>query len=157
MRFAILVLAMLLFLPVQAGTEEGLAALKDRRFNEAFSELKGPAAAGNAEAQNGLGILYINGHGVDKDFDKAFKWFELAARSGLSNAQFQVGIAYLNGIGVEQNYIQSLAWFLVAQNHGSEVANEGVGACKSAMKSRQIDRADKLAATLMAELASQKD
>ncbi|MDH3626404.1 MAG: sel1 repeat family protein [Acidobacteriota bacterium] len=156
MRYMILAVAVLVTLPLLAGTDEGLAAMKDRRYDDAFRELVPAAEGGDTRAQNGLGILYINGHGVEKDFETAFSWFERSARAGFHDAQFQVGIAYLNGIGVEQDYVQSLAWFLVAKNSGSETAGEGVGACQSAMKSKQIDRANKLAVTLTTEIAANK-
>ena len=40
------------------------------------------AAAGNAAAMNGLGIIYNSGNGVPKDHAEARKWFEKSAAAG---------------------------------------------------------------------------
>lgn len=38
------------------------------------------------EAQYNLGVIYFNGHGVEKDPDTAKKWFEQAAGQNLEEA-----------------------------------------------------------------------
>lgn len=38
------------------------------------------------EAQYNLGVMYFNGHGVEKDLDTAKKWFEQAAGQNLEEA-----------------------------------------------------------------------
>lgn len=45
-------------LPVEAGTEEGLAALEQEDYETAFREFTNAAEAGDPEAQYRLGTLY---------------------------------------------------------------------------------------------------
>ncbi|MCH8139850.1 MAG: sel1 repeat family protein, partial [Proteobacteria bacterium] len=45
------------------------------------------AAAGVAEAQHNLGVLYANGEGVGRDDVLAYMWLDLAAGNGLKQAK----------------------------------------------------------------------
>ena len=49
---------------------------------------------GNAAAQNYLGLIYLDGHGVDKDFKKAKQYFEKAEAKGNASAQYKLGSLY---------------------------------------------------------------
>jgi TPR repeat protein len=42
---------------------------------------------GEAKAQNNLGVMYENGHGLPIDLDIAIYWYEEAARKGNRNAR----------------------------------------------------------------------
>ena len=44
------------------------------------------ANQGNSAAQNNLGLMYVNGHGVPKDYVRAHMWFDLSAAQGDTNA-----------------------------------------------------------------------
>jgi TPR repeat protein len=59
-----LVFTLLLGLPIVAGSEQ---------------ELRKMAEAGDATAQNDLGVRYYEGDGVPKDLTEAVKWFQKAA------------------------------------------------------------------------------
>ena len=61
--------ALALCVPVQAQTPE-IDALRVR------------AEAGDAEAQNNLGVMYANGEGVPQDDAEAVRWYGLAAEQG---------------------------------------------------------------------------
>ena len=45
------------------------------------------AEQNNANAQNNLGYMYLNGYGVSKDYTEAVKWYRLAAQQGNINAK----------------------------------------------------------------------
>jgi len=53
------------------------------------------AALGDAEAHNGLGIMYRDGLGVTANPDKALKYFEYAARFELPEAQVNIAKLYI--------------------------------------------------------------
>ena len=69
------------------------------------------AEAGDAEAQNSLGFLYLKGQGVPQDYGKARAWFEKAAAQDNAEAQFNLGLLYKDGQGVIQDYAQARAWY----------------------------------------------
>ena len=52
-----------------------------RDFEQAYRWYKAAAEQGDAAGQNGLGLLYANGLGVERDLVKAMAWFSLAAHA----------------------------------------------------------------------------
>jgi len=55
--------------------------------NKAFEAYRKEAAAGNADAQYNLGVMYAQGLGVDGDLPEAMVWYRMAAEQGHTNAQ----------------------------------------------------------------------
>ena len=53
-----------------------------------FDKTLASAAQGNPSAQRVLGLMYLNGQGVQKDDAKAVAWFLKAAAQGDVDAQF---------------------------------------------------------------------
>ncbi len=75
------------------------------------SELKATAERGDAAAQYGMGVMYRDGKGVNKDPKAAFEWVKKAAEQGHAPAQVVLGAFYMDGIGVEKNETLGLEWF----------------------------------------------
>ena len=50
-----------------------------------------------------VGIMYLNGYGVEQNFDKAREYFEKAADFKAHYANYFLGEMYEKGLGVEQN------------------------------------------------------
>ncbi|WP_297374266.1 SEL1-like repeat protein [Acidiferrobacter sp.] len=77
------------------------------------------AHAGNAVAQDNLGDVYANGHGVPRNYTKAAKWYRKSAEQGDAYGQFSLGWLYAEGHGIPQNYAQALKWMLIAKAHAT--------------------------------------
>lgn len=86
------------------------------------------ADAGNAKAQNYLGVLYDNGYGVRRDDAQAVAWYRKAADQGNAAAQYNLGRLYDNGHGVPQDDAQALAWYRKAAEQGDAGAQTSLGA-----------------------------
>lgn len=69
------------------------------------------AEQGNATAQNRLGLLYNQGHGVPQNLLLAKQWFEKAAEQGDAGAQVNLGTLYLLGQGALESDQMALFWF----------------------------------------------
>jgi len=82
--------------------------------------------SGNPDGQFGLGLLLLEGIGVQQDYTKSFNLMQQAAMQGHAAAQFQVGQAYVNGEGVNTDYEEAYAWFLVSKKNGNPTANKGI-------------------------------
>lgn len=85
-------------------------------------ELRNAAAAGDAEAQYDLGMMYLSGtHGFPKHFAKAYHWFLQSAAQGHTDAQFTLGTLYIFGRDkdIPQDYQQARYWYekAAAQDH----------------------------------------
>lgn len=72
--------------------------------------LREKAAAGDADAQAGLGWLYATGKRVSKSYKQAFQWYLKAARQGHAVASYDLNLCYLLGQGIDQDDKQAFRW-----------------------------------------------
>ena len=76
------------------------------------------AAQGNAEAMNGLGLIYSRGMGVPVNEALALEWFTKAGQNGYPKAYYNLGKLYKEGVGVPKDLVQALAFFKKAAQTG---------------------------------------
>ena len=114
--FAVALFALLAVAPLPA---EGQGSVESDRA---------AAEQGDAAAQHDLGVMYMDGRGVEQDDAEAVRWFRLAAEQGHDNAQVDLGFMYYNGRGVEQDDAEAFRWFRLAaeQGHAGAQANLGI-------------------------------
>ncbi len=101
-----------------------------------ISPLEEAAQNGSATALYDLGILYINGTGIEKDVDlgryfirraaeaenrDAADFYFAAARQGDTEAQVFAGDMLSIGLGVEQNIPESINWYMEAAEQNDTV------------------------------------
>ena len=65
------------------------------------------AKKGDREAQYSLGVLYRNGHGINKDLKLAYKWFRASAKQNHEKSQYELGILYKSGLGTDKNLVKA--------------------------------------------------
>ena len=87
-----------------------------------FAKVHKLAAAGNAEAQYRIGVIYENGDGVPKDMKKAVEWYQKAAEQGNAAAQYSLGACYLKGDGVPKDINKAIEWAQKAAAQGNAAA-----------------------------------
>jgi TPR repeat protein len=111
-RIAVAILPMALWCAsLAADTNEGLLAFDQGDFLAAI-ELLGPEAQrGDPDAQFALGVIYLNGLGVDPDPERAGRSFRLSAEQGLISAQLELAKLYREGIGVPQDFAEMTLWY----------------------------------------------
>ena len=85
------------------------------------------ADKGVAQAQAGLGVMYLNGRGVPQDYAEAAKWLRRAADHGEVSAQSSMGTMYKLGWGVAQDDNEALKWFQRAGEQGEATAQNAMG------------------------------
>ena len=79
------------FQPVSADVKDGVEAYARGEFEKAVAEWRGPALAGDADAQFNLGQAYKLGRGVKTDLDIALTWYNKAAAQNHLQAADSVG------------------------------------------------------------------
>ncbi|MGZ9059409.1 MAG: tetratricopeptide repeat protein [Burkholderiaceae bacterium] len=84
-----------------------------------FQSLLDAAEAGDAEAMNLIGILYILGVQVSTDHSKAVDWFQKAIDGGSASAMHNLAQMYLYGIGVPRDYTNAFRWFQRSAAYGN--------------------------------------
>lgn len=114
---------------VKAQSELADLYYEKKDYENAFRWAEMAAEKGFAEAQDKLGILYVNGLGCNKDEVKAFEWFMKAAKQGHAGAQRNIGVCYDKGTGCTQDYVKAFEWYLKAANQGLAAAQYTIGYC----------------------------
>jgi len=83
--------------PAFAGIAEAKAAYDAKDYETAFKEYLPLAEAGNAKAQNKIGLMYRYGLGRKVDYIKAIYWFSKVANNG--NASVLISLGFMAGKG----------------------------------------------------------
>ncbi|NNM01328.1 MAG: sel1 repeat family protein [Gammaproteobacteria bacterium] len=101
-----------------AGADAALEALNGGDHLSAFEAFSARAAAGDAKAQNNLGVMYLRGQGTEQDYDRAMYWFQQAADLGLRGALHNLAMMYLRGYGRPADAAAALPLFEQAARRG---------------------------------------
>lgn len=80
-------------------------------YKECFFNQLPKAKAGDPQAENYIGNLYLHGLGVKQDYKKAFDFFQKAAEKNDPEALNNLGIIYQNSLGVKQDYKRAFDFF----------------------------------------------
>ena len=112
--------------PALADFDEAVRAAHRGEYSRAESEFRRLATTDDARGQNGLGVLYLRGTGVEQDIASAVHWFRLAARQGYHAAQTNLGLLYENGWGVPRDDEQAFLWYTRAARQGNAEAQTSV-------------------------------
>lgn len=96
-------------------------------YNEAIYWYRKAAKKGNVVAQTLLGMLYMNGQGVDQDFSMAINWFRKSAEKNEAIAQYYLGMMYLKGEGIEQNDSIAADWLHKSAEQDNALAQYHLG------------------------------
>lgn len=109
--------------PVSAGVKEGVEAWQQGDYPKAVAEWRGPAAAGEPDAQFNLGQAYKLGRGVPMDTNAALDWYRKASAGGHEQAQATLGLLlFQNGQREE-----AMTWLKKAADQGEPRAQYVVG------------------------------
>jgi TPR repeat protein len=106
-------------------------------------QLLRPAAnAGNADAEELIGILYAMGLGVERDDRRAFEWYLRSAMKGHAGAQSGIGWYYEVGRGLpEIDLVRAYMWYTLSAIGGDPDALISQEEIVKKMDQQQIDDA----------------
>jgi TPR repeat protein len=90
------------------GYADGQAARMRGDYAEAVRIWRPLAEQGDAGSQNGLGVLYQNGEGVQKNSAEAMMWYQRAAAQGFSKALYNIGYTYETE---GDNFTEAARWY----------------------------------------------
>ena len=90
-----------------------------------IAQLTKSAAAGSAENQNALGLLYLTG--PTPNYTKGLYWLNKSAKQGNSKAQYNLGLIYKKGYGsIKADYSKSKYWLTRSSNNGYKLAQSSL-------------------------------
>ncbi len=116
--------------PVPVGADDfdvAIQAVETGDFETALHEFEALAAGGDPRGENGLGVLYLRGHGLERDPERAFALFRSAAEKGLRAAEKNLGELYTEGVGVPRDDVVAAHWFGLAAAQGDAGAQLNLG------------------------------
>ncbi|MET4898247.1 SPOR domain-containing protein [Sphingomonadaceae bacterium jetA1] len=119
----IAVVASLTAMPASADVKAGVDAWARGDFRQAVEEWRGPAVAGDADAQFNLGQAYKLGRGVPVDPTLAESWFRKAAAQGHVQAADNYGLALFQA----GKKTEALPWLEKSVAHGEPRAQLVLG------------------------------
>ena len=98
-----------------ADIEEARDAMESNKFDKAMQMLRPAANAGNADAEELIGIMYAMGLGVTQDDRRAFEWYLRSAMKGHAGAQSGVGWYYEVGRGLPSvDLVRAYMWYTLS-------------------------------------------
>ncbi len=113
--------------PEKSNYALGVQAFKDGDYRSAFDAWSLGAYEENPEAQYNLGVLYLEGRGVERNLEQARNWFLKAANKNQVEAQYNLGHMALSGIGMEKDTDEALRWWKKAATGGYPQAQFNYG------------------------------
>jgi hypothetical protein len=122
-------LTVLLFLSPAPGQEPSSTTA------EQMASLRGLAEQGDADAQYGLALCYVECRGRPHSYDdyvEAVRWYRKAADQGHAQAMGALGLMYQEGKGVPRDFVEGARWLRKAADLGDAAAQLNLGASYAA-------------------------
>ncbi|MBS0556104.1 MAG: caspase family protein [Proteobacteria bacterium] len=119
-------------------------------YETALKVWMGQADAGDAEAQNYVGEIYLKGLGTEPDYAKARAWFEKSAAQGFKRARVNLGYLYEQGLGVPKDLAKALNLY----GEASGVDNDKLVFASTV--TAQVQEAKNESATLREQLSAEQ-
>ena len=142
MRQLALCLALCLSSPALAEIETARDLMDAGDYARAMEELRPAAIAGNAEAEELIGVMYASGLGVERDDVRAFDWYLRAAMKGHAGAQSGVGWYYEVGRGMPApDLVRAYMWYVLSAIGGDPDAAISQEEVVKKMTPEQIEKA----------------
>ena len=131
-----------LALPTSADVEKGRQLMEQNKFAEAMAEFLPMANAGNADAEELIGVMYAMGLGVERDDQRAFEWYLRSAMKGHPGAQSGVGWYYEIGRGMPApDLVRAYMWYTLSAIGGDPDAAISLEEVVKKMTKGEIDKA----------------
>lgn len=128
LRLAVwLALTFLIAMPAHADFESGMASFSAGDLEDSFAIFLPLAEAGDAGAQNQVGVMFGAGLGVPRDDMAAAAWFEKAAAQGNERARGNLARLHLLGLGVPRDPAKAASLFKRAAMSGYVKAQAALG------------------------------
>lgn|GEM_PF-3554023 len=112
----------------RSGIAAARAAFARKDYARAVAAALPPAQAGDADSQELLGDIYLEGLGTRPDPGEAYSWYRKAASGGARKAQYAIGMMYYRGEPVPKDETQALRWLRKAASAGQAQAQARLAA-----------------------------
>ena len=131
--------------PAQADMEGARELMEAGDYAEARALFEVYARAGNAEAEELIGVMYALGLGVDRDDERAFEWYLRASLKGHAGAQSGLGWYYELGRGLPApDMVRAYLWYALSAIGGDPDALDSLELITPRLTAEERARAEVL-------------
>lgn len=119
-RILVLVLAITLLIPFAASAQKKQSRKATTEVKkDTLTILTEKATAGDAVAQNALGLWYYTGKNVKQDYETALKWWAKSADQGNEYAIGNMAMCYQLGKGIKRDSVMAISLYKKAVQKGN--------------------------------------
>jgi TPR repeat protein len=106
--------------------EDGANAYKHGDYGRAIAAWRNLSQT-DATVQNNIGIMYMDGKGVQRNMPLAVQWLARSAANGSSLGQNNLGGLYRDGKGVNRDFGKALTYFAASAAQGNAAGQLNLG------------------------------
>jgi len=144
-RIVLLIVLVMASLSTRADFNEGIVAHQMGQYEKAYNIMRSLAETSNhAYAQYYIGMMYLNGQGVQQNYAEAGKWFLKAAKNRVPQAHYKLGRLYFDGRGLPRDLERAYAWFRVGAMHNHRLSINSLEEARSGLSETELKEAEKL-------------
>jgi TPR repeat protein len=130
----------------RADFNDGVVAYLMGDYERAYATMRSLAeATDHAYAEYYLGMMYLNGQGVEQSYKEAGEWFLKAAKNRVPQAQNKLAGLYAEGRGMPRDMERAYAWYRVAAAHNHQLSIEALDGARARLSPEELAEAEKLA------------
>ncbi len=122
-----------------------IEAFKRKDYKNAFREFLTLAEKGDQRAAGAVGLMYVNGLGVDVNEKVGAAWLSNAADNRDAEATHSLGELYSEGTGVPQSKVMAQALYIYSAELGSEAGRVFKGRLAAELPPADAARAERIA------------
>jgi TPR repeat protein len=144
--------------PVRADFNDGVVSYVMGDYDKAFKTMQSLAeTSDHGYAQYYMGMMYMQGQGVEQDYKNAGEWFRKASEKSIPAAQYKLGNLYFKGRGVPKDFEYAYVWFSVGASHKHQLSVDAINKAKKKLSDEELGEADKLITTYVKKYGPKDD
>ena len=111
----------------------------------------------DAIAQYYLGMMHLEGQGVEQDYKQAGEWFRKASEQRFAVAMYKLARLYATGDGVPKDAEFAYVWYSVGGAHGHEKSSASIAEAQASLSDEERAEAELLLARYLKKYGPKED
>lgn len=140
-----IILLLLLSQSAYADRNDAVYAYLQGDYEKTYQIMSALANTADDEiAQYYLGVMYLQGQGVEQNYETAGKWFRAASQQGLAVAMYKLAKLYTSGNGVPKDLELAYVWYSVAATYKHKKSTAILAEAKEKLSNQETIAAEAL-------------
>lgn len=136
---SILAILLTAFQYAYADRNSAIYAYLQGDYESAFNSMISLAKTAEDDiAQYYIGVMYMEGQGIEQDYTLAGEWLRKASEQGLTAAMYRLAQLYAGGLGVPKDLEFAYIWYSVAAAHQHKKSIDAITRVKGRLSEEQL-------------------